>query len=44
VTEYSESVAADYLLICCYRMEYIEGAVTKLSFVVRAERIRSSVA
>lgn len=33
VIEYGESVAANYLLGCCYVMEYIEGRATKLEMV-----------
>ena len=30
VIEYDESVAVNYLLECCYAMEYIEGIATKI--------------
>lgn len=42
VIDYNESVAADYLLPCCYGMEYIEGEAAKLRAVDRLAHIREA--
>jgi hypothetical protein len=42
VIEHDESVAADYLLQCCYVMEYIDGMAAKLSLVDHLAYIREA--
>lgn len=42
VAEFGESVAANYLLPCCYAMEYIEGAAAKLRAVEQLGHIREA--
>ncbi len=42
VVEYNESVAANYLLDCCYAMEYIDGMAAKVSMVNHLAHIREA--